>query len=264
MNMFMITPSVEYILINLKFSDYFRSMDTLSKLLKFAQCNKHVQESLDIIEKSLIRYSVQRTCISFNGGKDCTALLHLLHSAANKLVSNNNGEQLTAFYAQLPNHFDEESKFVDEVVRCYNLKLLRFTSNSLKESLFQLQSDAPHIEAIFIGTRSDDLKPGTKIEAFAPTDKDWPKFMRINPILNWSYTQIWDFIKELDVPYCDLYNQGYSSLGTKTDTKKNSSLLKYNENGEPYYLPAWSLTEFHEERSSRSSSLDMSNKSSQT
>lgn len=233
-------------------------MDTLSKLLKYAQRNRHVQESLEVIEKSLRGYSLERTCISFNGGKDCTAVLHLIHSVAIKLTSNNNDEKLLAFYAQLPNHFDEESKFVNEVVDIYNLKLLRYSSNSLKNSLFQLQSDASHIEAIFSGTRNDDLKPGSKIDVFAPTDKDWPKFMRINPILHWSYTQVWDFIRELNVPYCDLYNQGYSSLGTKSDTQKNSSLLRFKENGEPYYLPAWSLTKSHEERSSRS--LDLSNK----
>lgn len=234
----------------------------MSKLWKFAQCNKHVQESIEVIEKSFRRYPIEHACISFNGGKDCTAVLHLIHCVANKMTLNNNDEKLTAFYAQLPNHFDEESKFVDEVVSQYNLKLLRYSSKSLKESLFQLQSSAPHIEAIFSGTRNDDLKPGSKIDTFTPTDNDWPKFMRINPILNWSYTQVWDFIRELNIPYCDLYNQGYSSLGTKTDTRKNSSLLRFNENGEPYYLPAWSLTKLHEERSSRSS-LDVSNKLSQ-
>lgn len=235
-------------------------MDALGKLLKFAQCNRHVQDSLELIEISLRRHPLSKTCISFNGGKDCTALLHLVYSVARKINLNNNDERLKAFYAQLPNHFDEEAKFVNDVVKLYNLKLLKYSSKSLKDSLFHLKSDDSNIEAIYIGTRNDDLKPGTRIEVFAPTDKDWPEFMRINPILNWSYTQVWDFIRELNLPYCDLYNQGYSSLGTKTDTQKNSSLLRFDKNGEPYYLPAWSLTKLHEERSSRVSSLDAPNK----
>lgn len=235
-------------------------MDSFSRILKFAHSNKHVQESLDIIEQSLTRYRFENTCISFNGGKDCTAILHLVHSATRKFCSKNNNDlRLSAFYAQLPNHFEEEAKFVGEIVKKYNLKLIQYTSKSLKESLVQLKVDAPNIEAIFIGTRNDDLKPGFHLDTFAPTDKDWPKFMRINPILNWSYTQVWDFIRELDVPYCDLYNQGYTSLGTKSDTARNSSLLRINDDGKPYYLPAWTLTKFQEERLSRTSSLDKAN-----
>lgn len=237
-------------------------MDSLCRLSKFAQCNKHVQEALDVIENSLIRYSLDKTCISFNGGKDCTALLHLVHSTVRKLHQSQDC-RLTAFYAQLPNHFEEESKFVEETVAKYNLKLLRYSCNSLKESLRQLKAESPNTEVIFIGTRIDDFRPGTKMDFFAPTDKEWPSFMRINPILNWSYSQVWSFIRELEIPYCDLYNRGYSSLGTKNDTEKNSSLLKFRENGEPYYLPAWSLVRSHEERISRSSSLNLENKSTQ-
>lgn len=235
-------------------------MDSLNRLVKFAQSHKHVQESIEIVEKALLKYRIENTCISFNGGKDCTATLHLVHSVAAKLCSNNNDERLLVFYAKLPNHFEEEPKFVNDSVKKYNIKLLQYPSNSLKESLNQFKTDFPQIEAIFIGTRKDDLKPTTKMDIFEPTDKNWPKFMRINPILNWSYSQVWDFIKELEIPYCDLYNQGYSSLGTKSDTSKNSSLLRFNEKGEPYYLPAWNLTESHDERLSRSSSLDVGNK----
>lgn len=234
-------------------------MDSLCRLYKFAQCNKHVQEALDIIEKSLNRYSLDNTCISFNGGKDCTALLHLVHSVTRKLYQSEDC-RITAFYAQLPDHFEEESRFVQETVQRYNLKLMQYSCNSLKESLRQLKTDSSNMEAIFIGTRMDDFKPGTKMDFFEPTDKDWPSFMRVNPILNWSYSQVWCFIRELDIPYCDLYNQGYSSLGTKNDTEKNSSLLMFRDNGEPYYLPAWSLVRTQEERLSRSSSLNLENK----
>lgn len=235
-------------------------MDSLAKIVKFAQCNRHVQESLDIIEKCILKYKMENTCISFNGGKDCTAILHMFHSLAKKHCYNNNDQKITAFYAQLPNHFEEESKFVNDIVERYNLNLMQFSSTSLKESLSRLKCNAPNIEAILIGTRLDDLKPNVTIDAFSPTDKDWPKFMRVNPILKWSYNQVWDFIRQLNIPYCDLYNQGYTSLGTKTDTAKNSSLLRHNEMGEPYYLPAWNLGQSSEERLSRSSSMDVTNK----
>lgn len=229
----------------------------MHKLAKIAQNCRHVQESISIIEEAFNRYSPDNTCISFNGGKDCTAVLYLVHSIVKKRSCNNNNEpKLTAFYAQLPNHFDEESKFVQDTVKRYNLNLVQYTNSSLKDSLCSLKRDAPSLEAIFIGTRRDDFRSGTHMIAMQPTDAGWPQFMRVNPILNWTYTQVWDFIRELDIPYCDLYNQGYSSLGTQINTTQNSSLLRYNDQGEPYYLPAWQLTSSHEERLSRSSSMD--------
>jgi FAD synthetase len=32
--------------------------------------------------------------------------------------------------------------------------------------------------------------------------------MRIHPILNWSYTDIWDYLRLHEVPWCDLYDEG--------------------------------------------------------
>lgn len=35
----------------------------------------------------------------------------------------------------------------------------------------------------------------------------------INPIIDWSDDDVWQFIKTYDVPYCVLYDQGYKRLG---------------------------------------------------
>jgi len=217
---------------------------------------------LDVVEEAITRYKIGNTCVSFNGGKDCTALLYMVYMVVKKLCLDQPKDGIIAFYAKLPNHFEEESKFVDSTVQRYGLQLKCYSTKCLKESLLQLKKDLPNIEAIFIGTRQGDLKPGTKLGIFAPTDDEWPKFMRVNPILNWSYSQVWDFLREFDIPYCDLYNQGYSSLGTMNNTSKNSSLLVHDKEGRLHYLPAWKLARNHEERSSRSNSLDVTNKNS--
>lgn len=40
--------------------------------------------ALRTIEEALDRYSLAQLCVGFNGGKDCTALLHLVHAAVQR------------------------------------------------------------------------------------------------------------------------------------------------------------------------------------
>ena len=51
-------------------------MDGLNNLLK-GNLHKPLQEAIDTLTEALQRYKLDEICIGFNGGKDCTALLHL-------------------------------------------------------------------------------------------------------------------------------------------------------------------------------------------
>lgn len=35
----------------------------------------------------------------------------------------------------------------------------------------------------------------------------------VNPIIDWTDAEVWEFIHEYNVPYCELYDQGYKRLG---------------------------------------------------
>lgn len=35
----------------------------------------------------------------------------------------------------------------------------------------------------------------------------------LNPIIEWTDAEVWEFIKDYKVPYCDLYDQGFKRLG---------------------------------------------------
>jgi FAD synthetase len=64
--------------------------------------------------------------------------------------------------------------------------------------------------------------------AKADVDKGYPDFTRVNPIFRWNYQQVWKAIKKLHIPYCELYDQGYSSLGNMQNTIKNPTLISEN------------------------------------
>lgn len=79
--------------------------------------------------------------------------------------------------------------------------------------------------------------------------------MRVNPILNWEYGHVWHFLRNFNLPYCTLYDQGFTSLGKVTDTLPNPALQRKPMNvieGEPLsYWPAYMLADWSLERAGR-------------
>ena len=42
---------------------------------------------------------------------------------------------------------------------------------------------------------------------------------KINPLADWSYSQVWDYIKKYNIPYNILHDRGYPSIGCAPCTR---------------------------------------------
>lgn len=218
---------------------------------KYAASDVKVEYSLNVISQAFDDYTCDpsRFCVGFNGGKDCTVILSLVNAV--KLRKLPSTTRLSAYYAQSPERFDELDKFVSDSVERYDLLLIDFQDN-IKGSLAQLKQQYPLIDGIFMGTRRSDLTHKNRsIEPFARTDGDWPDFLRISPILDWDFHQVWKFILDLKIPYCPLYDHGYTSLGSPSNTKVNPKLLLSSDSSGPRALPAYKLVDGEDERKGR-------------
>ena len=61
------------------------------------------------------------------------------------------------------------------------------------------------------GIRREDGKTRAKAAKFG-----WDKrfgLWKLNPLANWTIDEVWDFIREHDIPYNPLHDQGYPSIG---------------------------------------------------
>ncbi|PQE13700.1 phosphoadenosine phosphosulfate reductase protein [Rutstroemia sp. NJR-2017a BVV2] len=221
---------------------------------------KGVQEqtriALGVISETLDRYSLEEVSFSYNGGKDCLVLLILLlaglsihHSLPSNMQNKNKTlpAKLPSVYIISSHPFAEVDEFVNSSSEHYHLSLSRYAM-PMKQAFAKYLEDNKHVKAILVGTRRTDPHGGL-LTHFDMTDGGWPRFMRVHPVIDWHYREIWGFIRHLKIPYCPLYDQGYTSLGGTTDTHPNPVLVADNKGQK--FRPAYELVEDQEERLGR-------------
>lgn len=133
-------------------------------------------------------YSLEEISISYNGGKDCLVLLVLFLAALAKYPGKL-PKRLQSVYIISPHPFAEVDEFVDSSSTDYQLDLARYAM-PMKAAFAQYMKDKTSVKAIFVGTRRTDPH-GQLLTHFDATDHGWPPFMRIHPVIDWHYVEIW-------------------------------------------------------------------------
>ncbi|CAI7655182.1 unnamed protein product [Penicillium pancosmium] len=225
-----------------------------------ASVQQQTRTSLDVVASALSKYKLSELSLSYNGGKDCLVLLILFLAGLhpyNTHVQNDdpsntpNTSTIPSIYALPPDPFASVEDFVITSAEAYHLSITKYTTEpphtTLRSSFQDYLSRHASIRAIFVGTRRTDPH-GAQLTHFDRTDSGWPDFMRIHPVIDWHYAEIWAFIRHLGLEYCAL-------LGGTSDTHPNPKLqvdkAGADSGGDGRYLPAYELTEDGEERLGR-------------
>jgi phosphoadenosine phosphosulfate reductase len=190
--------------------------------------NKSPQE---IMELAFGKFS--NIAISFSGAEDV-----VLIDMAKKIMPD-----FRVFTLDTGRLHPETYRFVEDVRNTYNIKIEVFFANRdateklvREKGFFSFYKDGHKeccdvrkvdplkralktVDAWITGQRQDQ-SPGTRANVpVIQKDPTFDKLVKFNPLSNWSSKQVWDYIRENNVPYNKLHEKGYMSIGCEPCTK---------------------------------------------
>ena len=74
------------------------------------------------------------------------------------------------------------------------------------------------LDAWITGLRRDQWASRTNIRK-VEIDHDHGAILKLNPLAEWTEDEVWDYVRERDVPYHPLYDRGYTSIGCAPCTR---------------------------------------------
>ena len=168
------------------------------------------EESSYIIKQACDKY--EKIGVAFNGGKESLIVSHMCLPEK---------ESFTWFY--IMTDFEQMDGFVNKSAYDLGIELVIFNCD-MKEAL-NLLIDEYKLEGVIMGTRKSDPY-SSELCHLSPTQNDWPYIIRILPILNWEYNDVWVYIDKNNISMSELYTkQGYTSIGDKNKTFPNFRLF---------------------------------------
>lgn len=207
--------------------------------------------------------------VAFSGGKDSQVIYHLCKEAGVKFDAHYNitgidPPELVYFirenYPDVQRHQHEKSMFQLMEEKGLPTRLSRFCCANLKErggtGRFVItgvrwaesnnrKNNRSLVEFDVYGSNSKEAKENREI--FLNSDNDEKRKMIencqikgkhvLNPIIDWTDAEVWNYLNSREIKYCELYKQGFKRLGCigcPMSTKKRSELMRYPKFAENY------------------------------
>ena len=254
--------------------------DSLDLYDRLVQCTDSyvsgpIKTALSCLDHAFRLYGPSSVICSFNGGKDAVVILHLVRAAYAAYCKQQQIDddrcpviQPRVIYFDHADEFPEILSFLHEQVLQLDLDMICFQQGTKFQDGLKVLVDCNCILdprtnmsvklplACVLGTRITDPN-ATGQQQFAPSSHFMPPFMRVNPVLDWTYGHVWHFLRLFHLPYCCLYDHGYTSLGTTKDTVPCPALAVVGAQGPsntaslPKFWPAYMLRDWDLERAGR-------------
>jgi phosphoadenosine phosphosulfate reductase len=116
-----------------------------------------------------------------------------------------NGRQVQAMVGRFgPNLFYRQ---VEQRLLCCNVRKVQPLTRHLAI-----------LDAWITGLRRDQWASRTDIRK-VEIDHDHGGIVKLNPLAEWTEDEVWDYVRERDIPYHPLYDRGYTSIGCAPCTR---------------------------------------------
>ena len=192
---------------------------------KVMTLDEKIARSLEILEQVYEEFGAGRIGVAWTGGKDSTVALHLWRrvlageepGAAVRAVNLDTGlkfPEIIAFRDRMAGEwnielhvgrpdFDLNGYPVAEnpVTCCRDLKII-----PMKKAVADLG-----LAVLLSGVRGDENEE--RADRPVREERSDPDHVLIHPLLHWSEMDIWSYHMQENLPYCELYDRGYRSLG---------------------------------------------------
>ncbi|OGK45017.1 hypothetical protein A2957_01145 [Candidatus Roizmanbacteria bacterium RIFCSPLOWO2_01_FULL_38_11] len=191
---------------------------------------KKIIKAKKVIKQASEKWPHDKIAIAWTGGKDSTVLLHLVKEAFDGKIP------FKVAFNDSTIEFSEVYEFINKMTKEWKVDLLwmkhlpedlvAYHRSSDKEEKMEIMRiakinvinsiiDTYNIEVFMSGIRWDEHKARSKEKYFSKRSTH----TRVHPILDFTFEDIWNYIKEYNVPYVGLYDKGYKSLGEAPFTK---------------------------------------------
>jgi phosphoadenylyl-sulfate reductase (thioredoxin) len=81
-----------------------------------------------------------------------------------------------------------------------------------------LERALSEVDAWITGLRRDQWASRTDIRK-VEIDHDHGGIVKLNPLAEWTEDEVWDYVREREIPYHPLYDRGYTSIGCAPCTR---------------------------------------------
>lgn len=193
-----------------------------------------VTHSAGLMSGMLEMYDPAHVAVAWTGGKDSTVVLALWR----EVLKSKQLDTPLALSIDTGVKFSEVMAFRDVLAAQWgvDVKILRpdvdlesypvaedpvKCCGDLKIKPLQNGIEKYEIDLLITGIRRDE-HPSRAGRKYIEVRCD-PDHTLLNPILEWTEMDIWSFITMHQIPHCELYDQGYRSLGCQPCTVLGSS-----------------------------------------